>query len=286
MRESTILETRHVCYRYADGTEALNDLNISIKKGSATAILGGNGAGKSTLLLTLNGILKPVSGQILRNGKPLDYSAKGLLELRKNVGMVFQSPDHQLFSASVYEDISFGPMNLGLPEKEVHERVRRIMEKTGVAPLKDKPTHWLSFGQKKRVAIAGVLVMQPEVLVLDEPTAGLDPVGTSEMMKLVKSLAEELGLTLVIATHDLDTVALYCDAGIVMSEGKAIFQGGIREMFADKEMLRGAQLRLTRIGHLMEILETKDGFEFTAPALTISQARKELNRAMRNNGKD
>jgi len=281
MNEAPILEAKQVGYRYADGTTALNNLNIAIKKGSATAILGGNGAGKSTFLLTLNGILRPTSGNIFRNGQPLDYSSKGLLELRKNVGMVFQSPDNQLFSASVYEDISFGLMNLGVPEKEVHERVQNIMEKTGVAHLKDKPTHWLSFGQKKRIAIAGVLVMQPEVLVLDEPTAGLDPIGTSEMMKLVKGLAKEFGLTLLIATHDLDTVALYCDQGIVMNTGNAIFQGSIHEMFANKDMLRGAQLRLTRIGHLMEILEKKDGFEFELPALTISQARKELNRAMR-----
>lgn len=271
-----ILEAQDLNYTYADGTLALKGVNLGIKRGKTTAILGGNGAGKSTLFLNFNGIHKPSSGQVLFNGKPLDYSHKGLKELRKSVGIVFQDPDNQLFSASVYQDISFGLVNMKLPELEVRRKVDSAMERTGISHLKDKPTHCLSFGQKKRVAIAGVLAMEPEVLVLDEPTAGLDPMGVSEIMKLLKETQRELGISVVISTHEIDIVPLYCDSVYVMNEGKIILEGTPKEVFSEKEAIRSVHLRLPRIGHLMEILKDKDDFEFKETAVTISEARKVL----------
>lgn len=272
-----ILEAQDIHYTYADGTIALKGVTLGIKRGQSTAILGGNGAGKSTLFLNFNGIHKPSSGRVLLNGKPLDYSHKGLKELRRRVGIVFQDPDSQLFSASVYQDISFGVVNLKLPEEEVRRKVDAAMARTGISHLKDKPTHCLSFGQKKRVAIAGVLAMEPEVLILDEPTAGLDPKGVSEIMRLLKETQSELGISIVIATHDIDIVPLYCDCAYVMDEGKIILEGTPKEVFSEKEAIRSVHLRLPRIGHLMEILKDKDDFEFKETAITISEARKVIN---------
>ena len=176
------IEARDLTYDYEDGTPALAGVCFRAEAGKVTGILGGNGAGKSTLFLNLNGVLTPKGGTVLSGGEPVRYDRKGILELRRKVGIVFQDPDDQLFSADVYRDISFGAVNLGLPAEEVRRRVDWAMERTGVAGLRDKPTHALSYGQKKRVAIAGVLVMEPEVMILDEPTAGLDPQGVSDVM--------------------------------------------------------------------------------------------------------
>jgi len=271
-----ILEARDIHYRYNDGTHALKGVTVEIKRGKTTAFLEGNGAGKSTLFLSLNGIFKPTAGEVLFKGLPLDYSRKGLKDLRKSVGIVFQDPDNQLFSASVYQDISFGAVNMKLPEEEVRRRVKAAMERTGISHLKDKPTHCLSFGQKKRVAIAGVLVMEPEVLMLDEPTAGLDPIGVSEIMKLIREIQKELGLSVVFSTHDIDIVPLYCDYVYVMDQGRIMLEGTPKEVFSQKEILRSVNLRLPRIGHLMEILREKDGFELDETAVTISEARREF----------
>lgn len=271
-----ILQVQDLHYVYPDGTHALNGVSMEIVKGKATAVLGGNGAGKSTLFLSLNGILKPSSGNILFNDKPIDYSRKGLMSIRKSIGIVFQDPDNQLFSASVYQDVSFGVVNLKLPEDEVRRRVDAAIKRTGISHLKDKPTHSLSFGQKKRVAIAGVLAMEPEVLILDEPTAGLDPIGVSEIMKLLKETQNELGISIIISTHDIDIVPLYCEHAYVMNEGKVILEGTPNQVFSEKGTLRNANLRLPRIGHLMEILKEKDGFNFGEIPITISGARKTL----------
>jgi len=271
-----IIDVQDLHYTYTDGTHALRGVTLGIKQGQTTAILGGNGAGKSTLLLSFNGILKPSSGHILYKGIPLNYSRKGLLNLRKNVGIVFQDPDNQLFSASVIQDISFGAMNLKLPEEEVRRRVDTAMDRTGISHLKDKPTHCLSFGQKKRVAIAGILVMEPEILILDEPTAGLDPNGVSEIMCFLKEIQKELGISIVISTHDIDIVPLYCDYAYVLNEGSKVMEGTPREIFTKKDLLRNSKLRLPRIGHLMEILSYKDGFNLDDTVTTISEARKAL----------
>ena len=275
------IETRELCYTYEDGTAALDHVSLKAERGRITGILGANGAGKSTLFLNLNGVLTPQSGEVLLDGAPVRRDRKGLAELRRRVGIVFQDPDDQLFSADVYRDISFGAVNLGLPEAEVRRRVEAAMERTGVAHLRDKPTHALSFGQKKRAAIAGVLVMEPEVLILDEPTAGLDPQGVSDIMRLLLQLRDELGMTVLIATHDMDIVPLYCDYACLLGGGKVLTQGTPEDLFAHPEALRANHLRLPRIAHLMEVLRDVDGLDADRSVATIGAARREILRMLK-----
>ncbi|WP_335342111.1 ATP-binding cassette domain-containing protein [Pseudoflavonifractor phocaeensis] len=276
-----LIETKELCYTYEDGTMALDHITLGAERGTITGILGANGAGKSTLFLNLNGVLTPGSGQVLLDGEPVRYDKKGLLELRRQVGIVFQDPDDQLFSADVYRDISFGAVNLGLPREEVARRVEEAMARTGVSALRDKPTHALSYGQKKRVAIAGVLVMEPEVLILDEPTAGLDPQGVSDIMGLLAGLRDSLGMTILIATHDMDIVPLYCDYAYLLGEGKVLLAGTPEELISDPAALRANHLRLPRIAHLMEVLRDVDGLDADGSAATIGAARREILRLLK-----
>ena len=279
MMEAAI-EARELRYIYEDGTAALKGINLRAERGKITGILGANGAGKSTLFLNLNGVLQPSDGEILLDGVPVKRDRKGLTELRRRVGIVFQDPDDQLFSADVYRDISFGAVNLGLPEAEVRRRVEAAMERTGVSHLRDKPTHALSFGQKKRVAIAGVLVMEPEALILDEPTAGLDPQGVSDLLELLTSLRDSQGMTILMATHDMDVVPLCCDYAYLLGGGSVLAQGTPEELFTKAELLRANHLRLPRIAHLMAILRDRDGLDVT-PVGTIGAARRELLRLLK-----
>ncbi len=273
-----ILKGESIFYEYPDGTTALCDINFTLERDQVTAIIGGNGAGKTTLFLHLNGILEPKSGGLYYDGNPYDYGKRRLMDLRSKVGIVFQDPDNQLFSASVYKDITFGLKNMGLPEEVIRQRVEKVIQATGIQDIRDKPTHFLSFGQKKRVAIAGVLAMNPEILILDEPTAGLDPQGVSELMKLLEETREKMGITILIATHDIDMVPIYCDYVYVMEKGRFLMEGTPDTVFNRKEEIRAASLRLPRIAHLMEILALKDGFSFKESANTISQARKAIRR--------
>lgn len=278
MSANIIMETKQLYFNYPDGTPALKDLSIQIQKGKTTGILGGNGAGKSTLFLNLNGILRPTSGQVYHKNLPISYSSKSLNQLRQSVGIVFQDPDTQLFSASVYQDVSFGVVNLGIPESEAHLRTENALKRTGTYELRQKPTHSLSYGQKKRVALAGIIAMEPEVLILDEPTAGLDPQGVSEIMQLIRELQQDLGIAILIATHDMDLVPMYCDYIYLLNQGEIVGCGYPDEIFNQPSLLRQIHLRLPRIGHLMELLKTKDGFPIEDLPVSISHARKELSR--------
>ena len=277
---STAIEARELVYTYEDGTRALDAISLRGERGKITGILGANGAGKSTLFLCLNGVITPQSGQVLLDGVPARYDRRGLAQLRRQVGIVFQDPDDQLFSADVYRDISFGAVNLGLDEEEVRQRVEQAMARTGVSQLREKPTHALSYGQKKRVAIAGVLVMQPQVMILDEPTAGLDPQGVSDILGLLEELRDSLGMTILIATHDMDLVPLYCDYAYVLSGGRMVLEGTPEQLFARPEPLRSYHLRLPRIAHLMEILHDRDGLDTGPAAATIAAARAEIRRLL------
>lgn len=216
---SPILALHGISYRYPDGSLGLDNCTLSIGRGSRTAILGVNGAGKTTMFHHLNGILRPDSGHVLYDGVPLDYSRRGLHTLRSRIGLVFQNPDSQLFSASVQEDISFGPMNLGLETAVVRSRVAEALQAVGLSGIADKPVHNLSFGQKKRTCIAGVLAMQPEVIVLDEPMAGLDPRMQTELNKILDGL-HRAGMTIVIATHDIDFAYHWADTISILADGR------------------------------------------------------------------
>ena len=277
---SCAIEVKDLAYAYPDGTPALQGVSFGAEQGEVTGILGSNGAGKSTLFLNLNGVLTPQGGQVLLDGEPVSYARRNLPELRRRVGLVFQDPDDQLFSADVYRDISFGAVNLGLPETEVRRRVEDAMTRTGVSALRDKPTHALSYGQKKRVAIAGVLVMEPSVMILDEPTAGLDPQGVSDIMTLLRDIRKSLGVTIILATHDMDIVPLYCDRVYLLSGGRMVTHGTPEEVFRRPELLRENHLRLPRIAHLMEILRDRDGVDVNRGAATISAARQEILRLL------
>lgn len=216
-----ILELRNVSFRYPDASPGLDDCSLPLRRGSRTVLLGPNGAGKTTLFLHCNGILRPCRGQVLFDGSPLDYDRTGLRELRSRVGLVFQNPDSQLFSASVREDVSFGPMNLGLARHEVRKRVERALEAVGMAGCADKPVHNLSYGQKKRVCIAGVLAMEPHVMLLDEPTAGLDLRMQGELLEVLARLHAG-GMTIVMATHDLDLAYAWADEACLLDNGRLV----------------------------------------------------------------
>jgi cobalt/nickel transport system ATP-binding protein len=271
-----VIETQDIVYEYPDGTKALENVNFKVDEGKIVALLGPNGAGKSTLFLHFNGILKPSSGKILFNGSPVDYNKKDLMKLRQNVGIVFQNPDDQLFAPTVMEDVAFGPMNMGLSRDEVEKRVKDALKRVGMEGFEKKPPHHLSGGQKKRVTIAGILAMNPKIMVLDEPTSGLDPRGASQIMRLLYELNED-GMTIIISTHDVDLVPLYASTVYIISHGNIIKEGNPQAVFSDVETIRKANLRLPRIAHLMEILNKEDHVSFGKPyPLTIGEARRKI----------
>jgi cobalt/nickel transport system ATP-binding protein len=237
-----LIEARNITYEYGDGTKALKDVSLGIEAGKKLAVIGANGAGKSTLFLHFNGINRPKSGEVLFRDKPIGYSQRDLLGLRKEVGIVFQEPDHQLFSSSVYQEISFGPVNLKLSKEEIKKRVEQAMEATAVTELQHKPTHFLSYGQKKRVAIASILAMEPSLLILDEPTSGLDPQNVDAVMSILNSLSKE-GKTILLSTHDIDLAYSWADYIFIMNRGQVAGQGYPEEVFLDEALLKEASLK-------------------------------------------
>lgn len=219
-----VLDARNVSYAYGGKTLALQDVSLRIARGSKATILGANGAGKSTLFLHFNGILRPRSGEILFDGAPISYRAKDLGAIRERVAVVLQNPDDQIFSSTVEEDVAFGPMNLGIPRSEVDKRTEEALTLTGLSKMRERSTQQLSFGQRKRVALAGALAMRPQVLVMDEPTAGLDTHMVGEIMELTDKLNEQ-GMTIVISTHDVDLAYCWSDSVHVLDRGRAVFSG-------------------------------------------------------------
>jgi len=271
-----IIEAKNITYLYPDGTKALDNINFSVEKGQMASLLGKNGAGKSTLFLHFNGIFEPESGEIFVDGEKLKYDKKSLLKVRQIVGIVFQNPDDQLFAPTVEEDVAFGPLNIGLSQEETKERVTSALKRVGMEGYEKKPPHHLSGGQKKRVAIAGILAMNPEIMVLDEPTSGLDPKGASKILKLLYELNNE-GMTIIISTHDVDLVPLYSSKVNIIRDGKIIMEGTPHEVFDDVDMIRDADLRLPRLAHLAEVLEKKDNIKISnSYPLTIGEARKDF----------
>jgi cobalt/nickel transport system ATP-binding protein len=270
-----ILEAEGVTFAYPDGTIALRDLTVRLPRNRRVAILGANGSGKSTLFLTLNGILKPTHGRVLLGGQPVRYDRAGLNDLRRRVGLVFQDPDSQLFAASVRQDISFGPLNLGLPEAAVRERVATAIADTQIEELADRPTHLLSYGQKKRVAIAGVLAMGPDVIVADEPTAGLDPEATARLLHLLNRLHES-GRTIVISTHDVELALAWADEVRVLRRGELLAQGAPERVFSDTDLLRSARLLPPIVLDTFARLQARGLLPANAPPPRTGEALVEL----------
>lgn len=237
MKNEWIIETENLCYTYeGNDRRALDGVSVKIRRGRKVAFMGGNGSGKSTLFLCLNGILRPESGRVIIDGIPVKYNRKGLLDVRKKVGIVFQEPDNQLFSASVYQEISFGILNLGADEETARREVERVMEEVGITAFSDRPAHALSGGQKKQVAIADILVMHPEVMILDEPAAALDPKHTRIVEAIIDRLTEK-GITVLMATHDMDYAFAWADEIILMKDGQVIKEGSPGEVCGDREAL-------------------------------------------------
>lgn len=272
----------HVSFTYQAGTpfagDGLKDISTTIKGGDYTAIIGHTGSGKSTLLQHLNALLKPTSGTVTIGDRQItpETNNKNLKPLRQKVGMVFQFAENQLFEQTVERDIAFGPMNFGVPEKDAKALAAQMVKLVGLPDdiLQQSPFD-LSGGQMRRVAIAGVLAMQPEILVLDEPTAGLDPAGRLEMMTMFKKLHDEQGLTIVLVTHQMDDVADYADRVLVMEHGALVRQGTPREIFADPDWLRQKQLGLPKTTAFAERLQ-KLGFTFDQMPLTASELADDL----------
>lgn len=269
------IETIDLSYTYPDGTSALEDINFTVDKGETIAILGPNGAGKSTLLHHFNGLSIPTSGEVWILGNKVSKS--NLDMIRQKVGLVFQDPDDQLFARTVNQDIAFGPTNLGLPREEIEERVKWALEVTELTGLENKAPQNLSQGQKKRAAMAGVIAMKPEIIALDEPMANIDPRTASRILKLLLQLNRELGLTLIIATHDVDSVPLFANKVYVLDQGKVVLEGLPKEVFLNTEIIRSIDLRLPRISHLFEILNKKNHLPTNKHfPLTIGEARREI----------
>jgi cobalt/nickel transport system ATP-binding protein len=248
-----ILKLQGVSFRYPDGSVGLDSCCLSFEQGSRSVVLGVNGAGKTTLFLHLNGILRPQSGTVIYKGSPLDYGRQGLHELRSRIGLVFQNPDSQLFSASVREDVSFGPLNLGLENREVRERVQDSLQAVGLLDHADKPVHNLSFGQKKRVCIAGVLAMQPEVLILDEPMAGLDFAMQVELSHILDKLHDQ-GMTIIIATHDIDFAYQWADSITILAKGRCAATWSTERIADSLELFASYGLGIPRVAELHNTL--------------------------------
>lgn len=232
------IELSGVQFTYPDGRQALQDVTVHIHPGETVALLGPNGAGKTTLSLHLNGILRPYAGTVRVGG--LLVGDQNLVEVRRRVGMVFQDPDDQLFMPTVREDVAFGPANLGLSADAVEARVSSALDAVGAIELADRAPHHLSGGERRRVAIATVLAMEPQILVLDEPTAGLDAVGRRELLEVL----QELGITMLVITHDLALALQACERTLVMDEGRIVADGPTSEVLADGDLLAAHRLEL------------------------------------------
>jgi cobalt/nickel transport system ATP-binding protein len=255
---SIILEAREIRYRYPRGMEAICGISFHIRKKEKIALVGPNGAGKSTLLAMFNGMIRPDSGVLLFDNQPVQYDTASLRMLRKRVGFVLQNPDRQIIAPTVYQDVAFGPTNLGYPEHEVKRVVALALRHVGLEGFEHRPPHQLSGGEKKRVAIAGVLAMDPDVLVLDEPTSGLDPSGSEDIMELLDELNHE-GKTIIISTHNVELAYPWVDRAILMLEGKILEEGIPEKAFGDPEYVRRAHLSLPTLLELHIELQ-KRGF--------------------------
>ena len=267
-----LVDLRGVSFRYPEGSLALDGVDMEVREGSFTALLASNGSGKTTLIKLIAGLLVPASGGITLDGEALStFSPKKLYGM---VGVVFQNPDDQLFAPTAAEDVAFGPRNMGLDEKTVDERMHEALNAVGMLHAADRSVHHLSFGEKKKVALAGVLAMKPRLLLLDEPTASLDPAGEADMMRLIGNLNRLHGVTVVMATHSIDLLPLFADEIYIFKNGRVLQRGSAREILSDHAVMHGAGLRLPYISSLLHEMKTDDGLPINGLPLTIGEARK------------
>ena len=261
-------------FRYPDGTVALSDIRFDVAKGEFSGILGANGSGKTTLLRVMDGLIKDYSGSVMLDGA--EITRLNPRDIYRKVGLVFQNPDDQLFAHTVFEDAAFGPRNMGFSEDEVKLRVDGALASVEMVDLGSKQINALSYGQKKRVCIAGLLAMGHEILLLDEPTAGLDPMGEYRMMEILTRLNRNDGVTIVMATHSVDLVPIFLHRLHILSRGRIVRGGTPEEVFSAPEEMENVKLRLPHIAELLHRLKHEDKLPFGRIPLTIGEARREI----------
>ncbi|SCG84072.1 cobalt transporter ATP-binding subunit [Proteiniborus sp. DW1] len=266
-------------------SKALDNINLEINEGEFVGLIGHTGSGKSTLIQHLNGLIKPTSGKITIGDVDITSKGVSLKAIRQKVGLVFQYPEHQLFEETVYKDIAFGPINLGLPQEEVDRRVKEAMELVGLdfEAVSERSPFELSGGQKRRVAIAGVLAMKPEVLVLDEPTAGLDPKGRDDILGQIQNLYEKNKMTIILVSHSMEDIARLVNKIIVMHKSKVAMVGSPREVFRRADELEGLGLGAPQITYFMKAFKNK-GIDVKEDVLTVEEAREEILKYLRRSG--
>ena len=263
-----IIKADNLYFSYDDEkSHSLNGLSLEIRRGKKIAFMGANGSGKSTFFLCCNGIHKPSSGTLYFNGEPVDYSRDGLLKLRQKVGIVFQDPDNQLFSASVYQEISFGILNLGKTEEEAKLEVERVIDEMEISPFRNKPTHALSGGQKKQVSIADILVMHPDIIILDEPAAALDPRHTTMVNQAVDKMTAQ-GITVLMATHDVNYAFEWADEIMLLKDGRLMMHGSPADVFSNRTALAQTNLEQPAALQLFDSLCKKGILKSTLPVPT------------------
>ena len=271
------IKTVNLCHVYGQGTAleqyALKDVNLEIGDGQFIGLIGHTGSGKSTLIQHFNGLLKATSGDLLYNGESIYAPGYDMKQLRSRVGLVFQYPEHQLFEVDVFSDVCFGPRNQGLPEEEVKERAREALALVGMdESFYEQSPFELSGGQKRRVAIAGVLAMHPEVLILDEPTAGLDPRGRDEILGQIEKIHRERGMTIILVSHSMEDVARYADRLIVMNHGEKIFDDTPRNVFRHYRELEAIGLAAPQVTYIVQALR-REGIPIDDSLITVEEAR-------------
>jgi len=279
------IKVENVSYIYNEGTpfetHALKNINFSINDKEFVGIIGHTGSGKSTLIQQLNGLLKPTSGDIYINGKKITDKNINLRDIRKEVGLVFQYPEYQLFEETIFKDIAFGPTNLNLDQEDIKERVYEAMDIVGLSrDLEDKSPFEVSGGQRRRIAIAGVLSMRPKVLILDEPTAGLDPRGRDEILMRIKKIHEKYTMITILVSHSMEDIAKYADKIIVMNNGEIAVSGTPREIFRQVDLLESIGLGIPQITYLARQLKNK-GIEIPEDVLTVEEAKEYIARYLR-----
>lgn len=278
------IKIEHVSYSYGQGTayekKALDDISLEIPQGQFVGIIGHTGSGKSTLIQHLNGLMRASSGKIYFHGEDIYREGYDMRTLRSKVGLVFQYPEHQLFEVDVFSDVCFGPRNLGLPPEEVEARAREALDQVGLGePYYKKSPFELSGGQKRRAAIAGILAMHPEVLILDEPTAGLDPRGRDEILDQVAALQKERGMTVLLVSHSMEDVARYVERIVVMDDGRIRFDGTPKKVFAHYRELEEIGLGAPQTVYVLRGLAEK-GFPVNTEATTVEEARDAILEAL------
>lgn len=278
--ENTVLTIEDVSYTYGDGTpfckKALDHISLTLAEGQITGIIGHTGCGKSTLVQQMNGLLRPNTGRVLLRGKDIWEEPKKIREIHFRVGLVFQYPEYQLFEETVEKDIAFGPKNMGLSEEEIHRRVLESLDFVGLdKELLEQSPFELSGGQKRRVAIAGVIAMEPEILILDEPAAGLDPKGREDIFGGLRAYQQKTGRTVLIVSHSMEDMAKYADRILLLNEGKLLREGSTREVFAETALLRSVGLNIPQITEVMHLLK-EGGMPVRENVFTVEDAVSEL----------